>query len=149
MGKGMLRGSSPAKVDDKGRLKIPSIFKGYIEETYGREFFVTTYNGEFVRIYPMPVWAEVEKKLVASSSLAPPLAKFRNFVNYYGQPATMDDQGRVLIHPPLRQKSETGGGVIVLGNLTCLDVWNREKFESQVSPPNEDELRILSEHGIS
>lgn len=145
----MLRGSSPAKVDDKGRLKIPSIFKGYIEETYGREFFVTTYNGDFVRIYPMPVWAEVEKKLMGSSSLSPPLARFRNFVNYYGQPATMDDQGRVLIHPPLRQKSETGGGVIVIGNLTYLDVWNHEKFQSLVSPPNEDDLRVLSEHGIS
>ena len=120
----MLRGSSPAKVDDKGRLKIPSLFKGYIEETYGRDFFVTTYTGDFVRIYPMPVWVDIEKKLAASSSLGPPLAKFRNLVNYYGQPATMDDQGRILIHPTLRQKSETGGGVIVIGNLTCLDVWN-------------------------
>jgi len=145
----MLRGSSPAKVDDKGRLKIPSLFKGYIEETYGREFFVTTYTGDFVRIYPMPVWIEIEKKLASSSSLGPPLAKFRNFVNYYGQPASMDDQGRILIHPTLRQKSETGGGVIVIGNLTCLDVWNHEKFQAQVTPLDDDELKILSDHGIS
>jgi len=145
----MLRGSSPAKVDDKGRLKIPSLFKGYIDETYGREFFVTTYTGDFVRIYPMPVWIEIEKKLASSSSLGPPLAKFRNFVNYYGQPATMDDQGRILIHPTLRQKSETGGGVIVIGNLTCLDVWNHEKFQAQVTPLDDDELKILSDHGIS
>jgi len=145
----MLRGSSPAKVDDKGRLKIPSLFKGYIEEAYGREFFVTTHTGDFVRIYPMPVWIEIEKKLAASSSLGPPLAKFRNFVNYYGQPATMDDQGRILIHPTLRQKSETGGGVIVIGNLTCLDVWNHEKFQAQVTPLDDEELKILSDHGIS
>jgi MraZ protein len=145
----MLRGSSPAKVDDKGRLKIPSLFKGYIEEAYGREFFVTTHTGDFVRIYPMPVWIEIEKKLAASSSLGPPLAKFRNFVNYYGQPATMDDQGRILIHPTLRQKSETGGGVIVIGNLTCLDVWNHEKFQAQITPLDDDELKILSDHGIS
>jgi transcriptional regulator MraZ len=145
----MLRGSSPAKVDDKGRLKIPSLFKGYIEETYGRDFFVTTYTGDFVRIYPMPVWVDIEKKLAASSSLGPPLAKFRNLVNYYGQPATMDDQGRILIHPTLRQKSETGGGVIVIGNLTCLDVWNLEKFQAQVAPLDDDDLKTLSDHGIS
>jgi MraZ protein len=144
----MLRGSSPAKVDEKGRLKIPSLFKGYLEETYGREFFVTTYTGEFVRLYPMPVWIEIEKKLASNSSVRPSLAKFRNFVNYYGQPATMDEQGRVLIHPILRQKSETGGGVIVIGNLTCLDIWNRDKFESQIAPPNADELDVLSEYGI-
>ena len=145
----MLRGSSPAKVDEKGRLKIPSLFKGYLEETYGRDFFVTTYNGEFVRLYPMPIWIEIEKKLVASSSLDPALSRFRNFVNYYGQTASMDDQGRILIHPVLRQKSETAGGVIVLGNLTCLDIWNRGKLESQVVPPDEDDLKVLSEHGIS
>ena len=144
----MLRGSSQAKVDDKGRLKIPALFKGYIEETYGREFFVTTYNAEFVRLYPLPVWIEMEKKLVATSSLGPEMARFRSIVNYYGQPATMDEQGRVLIHPTLRQKSGTDGGVIVIGNLTYLDIWNREKYESQVVHFTDDELRVLSNHGI-
>ncbi len=144
----MLRGSSHAKVDDKGRLKIPALFKGYIEETYGRDFFVTSYNAEFVRLYPMPVWIEMEKKLVASSSLGREMARFRSVVNYYGQSATMDDQGRVLIHPTLRQKSGTNGGVIVIGNLTYLDIWNREKFESQVVHPTDDDLRVLSDRGI-
>jgi MraZ protein len=144
----MLRGSSPAKVDDKGRLKIPSLFKGYIQETFGRDFFVTSYNGEFVRLYPMPSWIEIERKLIANSSLRPELARFRNSVNYYGQPASMDEQGRVLIHPLLRQKSGTGGDVLVIGGLTYLDIWNREKFESMVVHPNDDDLRVVSEHGI-
>ena len=145
----MLRGNSPAKVDDKGRIKIPTLFRRYIEETYGREFFVTSLSGEFVRLYPMPVWTELEKKIATMSSVSAPIVRFRNFVNYYGQPATMDDQGRILIHPTLRQKSETGGGVIVIGNLTCLDVWNHEKFQAQVTPLDDDELKILSDHGIS
>ena len=144
----MLRGSSPARVDDKGRLKIPSLFKGYIQDTFGRDFFVTSYNGEFARLYPMPSWIEIERKLIANSSLRPELARFRNSVNYYGQPATMDEQGRVLIHPLLRQKSGTGGDVLVIGGLTYLDVWNREKFESMVVHPNDDDLRVVSEHGI-
>jgi MraZ protein len=144
----MLRGSSQAKVDDKGRLKIPALFKGYIEETYGRDFFVTSYNAEFVRLYPLPVWIEMEKKLVANSSMGPEIARFRSIVNYYGQSATMDEQGRVLIHPTLREKSGTSGGVIVIGNLTCLDIWNREKYESQVVHLTDDELRVLSNHGI-
>ena len=96
----------------------------------------------------MPVWIEMEKKLVASSSLGPEMARFRSVVNYYGQSATMDDQGRVLIHPTLRQKSGTNGGVIVIGNLTYLDIWNREKFESQVVHPTDDDLRVLSDRGI-
>ncbi len=144
----MLRGSSAAKVDDKGRLKIPALFKGYLEETYGKEFFVTSHSGEFARLYPLPVWIELEKKLAGGSSVGPALARFRNIVNYYGQPASMDEQGRVLIHPLLRQKSGTSGGVIVIGNLTHLDIWNRDKFESQVVIPDDDDLKVLGDLGI-
>src|SRR5262245_29511042 len=111
----MLRGSSPAKVDYKGRLKIPSLFKAYIQETYGRDFFVTSYNGEFVRLYAMPAFIEIKKMLVANYPHRPELARFRNSINYYSQPATMDDQARLLIHPLLRTKSGTGGDVLVIG----------------------------------
>ncbi len=146
----MLRGNSPTKVDDKGRIKIPTLFRGYLEETYGREFFVTSLSGEFVRLYPMPVWIEVEKKLAGMSSVSGPAERFRNFVNYYGQAATMDEQGRVLIHPMLREKSGTGGEVFVIGNLSYLDVWNRETLGSRLNggPLTDDDMEFLGRHGI-
>ncbi len=146
----MLRGNSPAKIDDKGRIKIPTLFRGYIEETYGREFFVTSLSGEFVRLYPMPVWIDVEKKIATMSAVSAPLVRFRNFVNYYGQTATMDDQGRVLIHPMLRDKSGTDGEVFVIGNLTYLDIWNRETLDAKLhgGPLTDDDMELLGRHGI-
>jgi len=146
----MLRGNSPAKIDDKGRLKIPTAFRRHLEDTYGRECFVTSLTGEFVRLYPMPVWLEVEKKIAAHSSISPPMARFRNLVNYYGQSAAMDDQGRVLIHPLLRLKSGINGEVAVIGNLSYLDIWDREKFEAMLAsqPLSDDDLKVLSSLGI-
>jgi len=41
----MLRGNSPAKVDEKGRVKIPSIFRAEIEQEFGAEFYVTSLRG--------------------------------------------------------------------------------------------------------
>ena len=58
-----LRGSSPARIDDKGRLKVPTIFRGVIHDQKGPDVFVTSLTGECVRIYPMPVWLEIEQKL--------------------------------------------------------------------------------------
>ena len=53
----MLRGSYPAKIDDKGRLKIPNAFRALVEDQHGTAgLFVTSLTGESVRIYPMPVW---------------------------------------------------------------------------------------------
>ena len=42
----MLRGNYAARIDDKGRLKIPNAFRALIERTHGRELFVTSLTGD-------------------------------------------------------------------------------------------------------
>jgi MraZ protein len=54
----MLRGNYPAKVDEKGRLKIPVAFLETLKE-FGERFYITSENGDYVRIYPMKVWSEI------------------------------------------------------------------------------------------
>jgi len=57
-----LRGNCPAKVDEKGRLKIPAVFLDQLKE-YGNQFYITSTTGETARIYPMKAWSEIEDKL--------------------------------------------------------------------------------------
>jgi MraZ protein len=146
----MLRGNAIATVDEKGRLKLPAAFRAAIEPTYGKEFFVTSLRGESVRIYPMQVWVEIEERLARRSSLDPAVIRFKNAVNYYGQGATMDGQGRILIHPLLRDKAGTDGEVAVLGQHSFLEVWNRSHFEERLErePLTDDDLAALAEAGI-
>src|SRR5436309_2807527 len=59
----MFRGSAPAKIDDKGRLKIPTDFRRYLEERYGLDLFVTSVQGDSALLYPLPVWEEIEAHL--------------------------------------------------------------------------------------
>ena len=63
----MLRGNYAAKIDDKGRLKIPNAFRALIEDKHGSGLFVTSLTGEYVRIYPMPVWVALEEKLAKAA----------------------------------------------------------------------------------
>lgn len=146
----MLRGSALAKVDDKGRLKVPASFRAVIEPQYGSEFFVTSLRGESVRIYPMRVYAELEERLIRSSAVEPLVSKLRNSLNYFGQGAAMDQQGRVLIHPLLRQKAEIDGEVAVLGQQNYLEVWNRSAFEEKLleAPLTDEDLRQLATLGF-
>jgi MraZ protein len=146
----MLRGSSLAKIDDKGRLKVPSTFRSILEERFGPDLFVTSLNGEFVRLYPLPTWMEVEKKLSALPSLEPAVQRFLNVINYYGQMTRMDRQGRVLIQPLLREHAQMSGEVAVLGQQQHLDVWNRARFESKLQrdPFTEQDQKILSGLGL-
>ena len=46
------RGSAPARLDEKGRLKVPNVFRQQIEEVFGPEMFVTSLHGAEVLLYP-------------------------------------------------------------------------------------------------
>jgi MraZ protein len=147
----MLRGNHTAKIDDKGRLKIPSAFRASIEEKYGGRLFITSLDGESVRVYPLPVWEEIEAGLAAMPSTNPARRKFLDRANYFGQIAELDGQGRVLIHPRLRESAAINGEVAVLGLLTYLDVWNHERFVSSRITQNglsDNDLNALSAAGI-
>ena len=142
----MLRGNYTARVDEKGRLKIPTAFRRYIEEKYTTpEVYVTSLNGDCVRIYPLPEWESIEQRLALLPSMDPARRKFLDRTNYYGQQAAVDAQGRVLVHPLLRKASGVVGDVAVLGYLTYLEVWELERFEQRLlSDPYtvEDEASI-------
>ena len=146
----MLRGNYAAKIDDKGRLKIPNAFRGLVQGQHGAELFVTSLSGESVRIYPMPVWMALEEKLARVPSTLPARIKFFDRVNYYGQPAEFDVQGRVLIHPRLRESAGMSGEVDVFGQYDFLEVWNHERFVAKMhrDPYTDDDAKALSEFGI-
>ncbi len=146
----MLRGNALAKIDEKGRLKLPACYRAIIEPQYGNEFFVTSVRGECVRIYPMEVWTRLEERLSRLSSFEPSVMKFQNAVNYYGQTAVMDSQGRILIHSLIREKAIGNGEVAVLGQQDHLEVWNRAAFEEllKAAPVLDSDLENLARLGL-
>ena len=146
----MLRGNSPAKIDDRGRLKIPNGFRSFIEDEHGRELFVTSLHGDSVQIYPMPVWTDIEKKLAQIPSTHPSRTKFLDRVNFYGQVAEIDSQGRVVIPARLRESATMVGEVDVFGQFNFLEVWNHERFiaKLQREPFTDDDARALSDRGL-
>ena len=146
----MFRGNAPARIDDKGRLKVPTAFRSLLEAKYGRELFVTSLTGEYVRVYPMPVWLEKEQKLSEVPSTNPAKLRYLDRINYFGQTAEFDVQGRVLIHPRLRETAGMTGEVDVFGQYAWLDVWNHERFVAKLQrePYTDDDARALAEFGI-
>jgi len=146
----VLRGSSLTKLDEKGRLKLPAAFRAVLEPKFGSDFYVTSLRGDSVRIYPMDVWLRVEERMARASSLNPSVMRFKNAVNYFGQSSPMDAQGRILVHPLLRERADVRGEVVVLGQQDFLEVWNRAAFEErlQADPLTDADLGALADLGI-
>jgi MraZ protein len=132
----MFRGNNPASVDEKGRLKIPTGFKALLDEKYGQDFFVTSLDGQSVRIYPLPVWIKIEEKLAPLPSMNKAKKQFLDRTNYWGQMAHADAQGRVLIPSLLRESAGMHGEVAVIGHLEeYLEVWSLERLREPMTQP--------------
>jgi len=145
----MLRGSHPATVDEKGRLKIPAAFLADLRET-GDTFYVTSDTGDHVWVYPMSAWSEIEQRLARIPSSNPARQKFLTRTSYYGQMVTIDKQGRLLIPALLREAAQMKGEVIVLGNQNHVRVWNHGRLQDvmKAAPMSEDDQKTLDGLGI-
>ena len=127
------RGSAPARLDEKGRLKVPSAFRQQIEEAFGADMFVTSLHGRDVLLYPLPIWRALVEKLAALPAIHRAKRKFLERVNYFGQDATLDSQGRVLIPQILRDAAKLPPDVVVTGNIDHLVVSDRGALASKLS----------------
>src|ERR1700682_110660 len=105
-----LRGNCPAKVDGKGRLKIPAVFLDELKE-YGTQFYITSITGESARIYPMKVWSEMEDRLGKQPASNQAKRKFLLRTSYFGQTVELDGQGRLLLPAVLRETAQMKGEV--------------------------------------
>jgi len=150
MGGPMFRGSTPTKIDDKGRLKVPTDFRRFIEERYGPDLFVTSILGDAALLYPVPVWEEIEGRLQAMPSTDRTKSRFLERVSYFGQQVSMDGQGRILIPQILRESAGMNGDVVVSAQIDHLVVWNHDRFVARLDeqPFTEDDFRALAERGI-
>lgn len=147
----MLRGSYTATIDDKGRVKIPASFKRYLEQKYDNsDYYVTSLNGDCVKIYPVSEWEEIENKLSLLPVMDPAKGRFLDRTNYYGQMQAMDAQGRILIHPLLRSSAELLGEVQVFGYLKYLEIWSADRFRRArlMAPYTDTDAEAIARLGI-
>lgn len=151
-----LRGNSPATVDDKGRLKLPTTFKADLEafaqgDGGGKSrHYLTSLDGKSARLYPMAVWEAIESRLAQVASTNPARRRFLEVTAYYGSEVEPDAQGRFVIPPILREAAQLTGEVAILGQLDHLAIWNRSGFERrlEVEPISVEDMAQLADLGI-
>jgi MraZ protein len=145
-----LRGNASARIDEKGRLKVPTIFRGLVHEQNGPDIYVTSLTGDCVRVYPMQTWVQIEQKVQAMPSNHPSRLKFLDRTNYFGQAGELDGQGRFVISPLLREHAAIVGEVYVLGRINHIEVWNVDRLNAKLQREQwtDADGLMLSEFGV-
>lgn len=128
----MFRGNHPAKVDEKGRLKLPAAFKQLLEAQHVTQFYITSTDGNKADIWPLPVWEKLEAKLAEFSTMNDAVEKYLSLTGYYGQQVEVDNQTRVLLPQILRSAARLDAEVVVMGKIDHLEVHNQATFEANL-----------------
>lgn len=135
----MFMGEYHQKIDDKGRLTIPSKLRYEL----GESFIVTRGLDNCLFIYPKEEWNQVINKYKE----LPNTKDARNFMRFFLSGATevnFDKQGRINIPMPLIKYSDLLKDCIVIGVNERLEIWSKENWDSFIEN-NEENLSDIAD----
>jgi MraZ protein len=135
----MFMGEYHQKIDDKGRLTIPSKLRYEL----GESFIVTRGLDNCLFIYPKEEWNQV----ISKYKELPNTKDARNFMRFFLSGATevnFDKQGRINIPMPLIKYSDLLKDCIVIGVNERLEIWSKENWDSFIEN-NEENLSDIAD----
>lgn len=142
----MFMGEYNHTIDPKGRVIIPAKFR----ESLGTQFVITKGLDGCLYGYPYDAWEEVGKNFKESIKANKEARKFSRFLFSSASGCDIDKQGRVLIPANLREYAELKKDVVLAGNLTHIEIWDKEKWDEANSFDDMDEVADkLAELGLT
>lgn len=135
----MFMGEYHQKIDDKGRITIPSKLRYEL----GESFIVTRGLDNCLFIYPKEEWNQV----ISKYKELPNTKDARNFMRFFLSGATevnFDKQGRINIPMPLIKYSDLLKDCIVIGVNERLEIWSKENWDSFIEN-NEENLSDIAD----
>lgn len=120
----MLLGEYYHSLDVKGRLNLPSKFRG----DFGETVVITKSSGEkkCLWVFSLPEWEAFTDKIKQLK-----ISYSSDIVRYFltgASEASIDKQGRIMIPQNLREFAGLDKEVVVAGVLTKAEIWNKEKY---------------------
>ena len=130
-------GNIDAKVDEKGRVFVPSSFRKILqrEEEQGlilrRDIFQRC-----LILYPQQIWDEQVDSITAKTNMFDRNGRnaLRQFVAG-AEAVTLDSGGRILIPKRYLEEANIKNDVRFIGVDNTIEVWNRQDAEALLSQP--------------
>ncbi len=119
----MFMGEYHQKIDEKGRLTIPSKLRNEL----GDNFIITRGLDNCLFIYKKDTW----EKIIHHYETLPNVKEARNFMRFFlsGASATdFDKQGRINISQPLIKYADLSKDTIIIGVGDRLEIWSSDRW---------------------
>ncbi len=146
------RGRFNGRLDDKGRLKLPSAFAQFFHSLPENKMFLTSLDRRIATLYPISEW-RVNEKFFDGFTANPAAAKNILFnAQDLGGDVEMDNQNRVVFHPELRRELGMEGTDLHLmaakGHVDILTEAQYQARKRQATENTVNDLDVLERAGL-
>lgn len=124
----MFRGASKVTLDAKGRMAIPTRYRGRLEERCDNQLVVTVDRDYCLLVYPLPEWEEIERRLVRLPTLNRQARRLQRLMVGYATEVELDGHGRILLSRELREFAGLDRQAMLIGQGNRFELWDENRW---------------------
>jgi len=125
------QGAVQLNLDSKGRLAIPARHRDVLLSECGGNLVLTADVDGCLLVYPQQEWQPIRDKLLKLSALNPKIRALQRLLVGNAEDVLMDNAGRVLISPNLRNYAVLDKRVMLVGQGNKFELWDDAKWQAQ------------------
>lgn len=120
----MFRGINAINIDGKGRLAVPTRYRGDGGMEDGASLVVTIDTEETcLLLYPLQEWQIIEENLQRLPSFDAITRRIQRLLIGHATDVKLDGSGRILIPPVLRDYASLDKKVLMVGQSNKFEIW--------------------------
>ncbi|MBP6167969.1 MAG: division/cell wall cluster transcriptional repressor MraZ [Leptotrichiaceae bacterium] len=138
----MFMGEFTCKVDNKGRMMLPSKFRDELGE---QEFVITRGLDNCIDLFPIEEWKNIEDKLKKLQTTNSKHRAYQRFVMSAATKTEFDNQGRLNIPTSLMEHAQIDKKIIVTGMNDKIEIWSEELWKKYIQNTGESIEDLVDE----
>ena len=147
----MFRGRYEHTIDQKGRTSLPAKYREVLAAIGERRIVLTSSLDPCLVAYTMPEWLGFEEKISKLSQFDRAVQKLRRIYVSGAVECEVDDSGRILVPPTLRDHAHLKKDVLWAGNGKYAELWDTQAWKQYFETNDEEREQIsarLAELGL-
>jgi MraZ protein len=109
-------------------MSMPAKYRDYLQGFCAGRLVLTIDRDRCLLLYPLPVWEEVEQKLIQLSSTNRQARGLKRLLLGHAEDCQMDKQGRILLSIPLREFAALNKRVVLVGQGNKFELWDEQTW---------------------
>src|SRR5271163_1516672 len=147
----MFRGRYEHTIDAKGRTSLPARYRDALAAMGERRIVLTSALDPCLAAFSMPEWSAFEERLVKLPQFDRAVQKLKRLYVSGAVECEVDDSGRILIPPTLRDHAGLTKDVVWAGSGKYAELWDMQAWQSHFKTTENERQDIsvrLAELGL-